>query len=190
MTTTTVDIARLSNSRVRDILSQAMGRPTWLRADEGIELLQEALAGRSGEAMQTILTDLASMVLSSECGPSSFQRLTELDQETAAEFEGQSFLDALTSSKTSRKALQALMRYGELLTHVDLPQGTKLTGMVINTLASAAIATRFGEPLGDSDARTTSAVLAELAAAKSLPEQIRTMATQSGEAIATDKAPG
>ena len=179
VTTTTVDIAKLSNSKVHDILEQALGRQTWLPAEEAFELLHEAVGGASDAAMTILWADLDLMVLSRERGPLSFERIVEPDQETVAELEGQSFLYALASSKISRKALQAMIRYGELLTYVDLPQQTKLTGVVINALASAAIATRFGEPFSDSEARTTSAILAELAVATSVPGQIRTMASQS-----------
>jgi len=148
-----------------------------------MELLQRAIGGRSTEELRALLADLNLMILTSDRSPSTFQRVTELDQKTALELERQTFLSALTSPTISRKALQALNRYGDLLTQVDLPDDVKLAGLVIHTLASAAMTARFNVPLGDSAVCTVSTVLSALAAAQGLPEAIRTMASQIGGAI-------
>lgn len=147
-----IDIAALSDEQVSSLL--ALGSSKNVVDDQArdpVDLLRQAINGPNNAQLQFLVSDLKRKVLDSENGPLSFQRLTDLSVEDAQDFQGETFARVLMSSSTSRSALDKLARYGALMSQQAFDDSTRLTGIVIRSLAQMALASRYDIEFAEDD---------------------------------------
>lgn len=158
-----VDVARLTGSQVGKLL--AMGESTQPPRIKRKEQFPAPAPFRALDepAMKTLLADLQSEIPISDSGPLSLARIAGISTAEAEPFAGKSYLQVLTSPRTSRAALEQLAGFGQILSASRLPASSCLAGMAIRTLARLALHTRFSVKLEKGEARQA-AQLVELLA--------------------------
>jgi hypothetical protein len=162
-----VDISALSDEQVSSLL--AMGSSKQVNDDQTpdpVDLLRQAIDAPSDAQVQLLISDLKRSVLDSESGPLSFQRLVDLSVEAAQEFEGKTFAKVLMSSRTSRIALGELARYGELMSQQVFADSTRMTGVVIRSLAQMALSSRHDVELSADELANSKRVATQFARAE------------------------
>lgn len=173
MTIKSVDVARLSTAQVKALLALGEKRPPLPAAGDEHAPLGQLLGDLDQDDMELLLADLQSPVLVADAGPISFVRLTGISAQESEQFQGKTFLKMLTSSRTSRAALEHLAEFGQLLAAPALPRSTRLAGAAVRAIARLALHTRFNIQLEKNEAQTTAAIVQSLAstrAAKPLRE--------------------
>jgi hypothetical protein len=161
-----VDISALSDEQVSSLL--AMGSSKQVKDDQTpdpVDLLRQAIDAPSDAQVQLLISDLRRNVLDSESGPLSFQRLVDLSDEATQEFDGKTFAKMLMSSSTSRGALDKLARYGALMSQQVFADSTRLTGVVIRSLARMALSSRHDVELSADELANSKRVATQFARA-------------------------
>jgi hypothetical protein len=172
------DIASLSSSQVRSLLSFGLAHSSADNESGCLEMLRNVLKSGDREAVAALLSDLRSPVPTSEAGPLGFHRLTGARARVVAELAGKSFLDACMSRETSAPALHSLAEYGELLTQPGFPDATQLTGTVIRVLANCSLNAYHGDATSKStDIQSLTAAIQAMSGSDAMPSDLREYAS-------------
>jgi hypothetical protein len=171
-----IDIAQLSESQVSTLLAMSQTPPAAPAAIDELDLLSDSL---SEATRTTLLADLQSPVLFAETGPLSFHRLIGVQIDEVQELQGKTFLQALTSARTSREALVKLSTFGSSIMMPALPPSTRLAGGAIRAIARLALHTRFDAELEPHEAERAAAIVQSLASASQAPKRLRDYAQRS-----------
>lgn len=166
------DVSRLVSEQVKALLKIGLRSRPRAPSDRSLQALVRSLAD-SDRAVNHVLHDLQAPVLSADQGPLSFQRLTGIRREEAAALKGKTFLRVLCSSGTTRTVLQCLATYGDMLTTRIFPDTTRITGLVIRTLAVGALSTRYQADVASEDILNMSDILDSFKKSASAPKALR-----------------
>lgn len=153
-------IADLTDDQVRAVLTLALDERSCPpdAAEKSADFLCELL-GLDAAALPRILEHLERTADTNDRDPLSFECVAKI---AAREMElpaDKSFARLLTSSRTSRRALEGLARYGDGLAEGPFPDAQRRAGVIVRTLATAALAARFGVALPDAAAEPLRQVL-------------------------------
>jgi hypothetical protein len=147
------------------------------------DLLEELPANDRARVMHKLFDDLNSPFGTWNRGPLSYQRLTGVPFSDMAGLEDQTILEVLAATSTSRKVVEALLEYGQLLSGERFPDSTRLTGTVIGALASAVLAQRHHVAHSEAEVDMFASTLDLLVASDMVPAALRTWAQDAREAL-------
>lgn len=179
MNTHAADLSKLGDKKISELLSIGIGSRTASDGEEPVAVLRSAFKAADSELAQQLLSYLDSTVLSPDRGPLSFRQLTGMVDIQAKELADKSFVHALSSKDVGQATLHAIAEYGRMLSQMDLPEAANLTGVILRSLAQAALALQFDDPIPVSDAHQTKAVLTCIAGLRRMPAPLRILATQA-----------
>lgn len=138
----------------------------------------DALSSGDRARLTLLLSDLETTIGGSTAGPLSFARLCNLDARELHSLAGKTLLEALIDPATTARGLRALADYGGILEASVFPTATRRTGVVVRSIAEAALNAGLSNCSSDQPPNDFARLLDLLSSISILPRELRDRASQ------------